>query len=109
MSEAKFTKGDWVIYPLEDDKEYIRIRGSVVGGRFKIADVRDLHLHHDEKQAWCKCEREESMANAHLIAAAPEMYEILEMLTSMPTYDAKCFLESEDSIVKLLAKARGEI
>lgn len=77
MSETKFTKGPWVIKPLEEDKEYIRIRGGVIGGRFKIANVTDLHLHHNDAK-WCKMEREESIANANLIAKAPDMYEMLE-------------------------------
>lgn len=76
MSEAKFTKGEWGILPIEDDKECIRIRGTVLGGRYKIANVTDLKHHHDDS-GWCKSERLESKANARLIIASPKMYEEL--------------------------------
>lgn len=39
---AKFTKGDWKICPIEKDREYIRIRGTRIGGLYKIANVIDL-------------------------------------------------------------------
>lgn len=55
---TKFTKGKWVVLPLEEDKEYIRIRGSVLGGRYKIADVIDLKFHHQPDKQWCMRERE---------------------------------------------------
>jgi len=73
---SEFTKGEWIILPEEDDKEYIRIRGTVLGGRYKIANVIDLKDHHDDSK-WCEIERKESMANARLIAAAPELYNML--------------------------------
>ena len=83
MSEAKFTKGPWVargktpsrIYGMQrKDKEVIvAATGSVIN---------------------------EAGANAHLIAAAPEMYEFLESLQLDVTNDYK-----RDEI---LAKARGE-
>ncbi|CAM0013761.1 hypothetical protein VPHK373_0076 [Vibrio phage K373] len=85
MSEAKFTKGPWVargktpsrIYGMQrKDKEVIvAATGSVIN---------------------------EAGANAHLIAAAPEMYELLEFISENP---------SETNVIeirKLLAKARGE-
>lgn len=81
MSETKFTKGEWAIQPPEDDKEYIRIRGSVLGGRFKIANVVNLKKHHDGL-LWRQREVEETIANANLIAAAPEMYAMLETALS---------------------------
>ncbi|AUR94931.1 hypothetical protein NVP1199A_65 [Vibrio phage 1.199.A._10N.286.55.C10] len=83
MSEDKFTKGPWVargktpsrIYGMQrKDKEVIvAATGSVIN---------------------------EAGANAHLIAAAPEMYEFLESLQLDVTNDYK-----RDEI---LAKARGE-
>ncbi|CAM0013893.1 hypothetical protein VPHK375_0077 [Vibrio phage K375] len=83
MSEAKFTKGPWVargktpsrIYGMQrKDKEVIvAATGSVIN---------------------------EAGANAHLIAAAPEMYEFLESLQLDVDNDYK-----RDEI---LAKARGE-
>ena len=83
MSEVKFTKGPWAargktpsrIYGMQrKDKEVIvAATGSVIN---------------------------EAGANAHLIAAAPEMYEFLESLQLDVTNDYK-----RDEI---LAKARGE-
>lgn len=102
MCKAKFTKGIWEVKPIEDDKEYIRIRGATIGGTFKIANVIDLKNHHDES-GWCKRERLESQANAHLIASAPKMYAMLE---EMADYD-EC-QRFKKQINQLLAKARGE-
>lgn len=34
-----YSKGPWEIKPEEVDKPYIRIRGTRLGGRFKIANV----------------------------------------------------------------------
>ena len=39
MSEARFTKGPWRTLPEEVDKSYVRVRGTVLGGRYKIANV----------------------------------------------------------------------
>jgi hypothetical protein len=106
MSEAKFTDGPWCIKEIEGDKEYIRVRGTRLGQKFKIANVIDLKTHHDESK-WCKADRAESLANAHLIAAAPEMYDYLDGL-----YQNLCSIgddsETVDEIRKLIAKARGE-
>jgi hypothetical protein len=65
------TPAPWAILPAEPDKPYIRIRGTRLGGRYKIANVVDEKFNcgstiiEDQEQA-------ESMANAQLIAAAPE-------------------------------------
>lgn len=114
----KFTEGPWSILPIEDDKEYIRIRGTVLGGRYKIADVHDLHFVASAEYAWVVAEREESKANAALIAAAPEMYDDIkrdiDWLKQMRSFFVigsdgfrACSLRIE-SKQKLLAKARGE-
>lgn len=68
----KFTSGPWAILPEEIDKDYIRIRGTQLGSRYKIANVitptyPDVH----------ERETEETRANARLIAAAPELLEML--------------------------------
>ena len=99
MSETKFTKGEWAILPIENDREYIRIRGVVLGGRYKIANVLDLKNHHNDAE-WCKIDRAVSMANAHLIAAAPKMYKFLDDLANGRGVDYP--------IEKLLSEARGE-
>ncbi|AZU97875.1 hypothetical protein [Vibrio phage LP.1] len=108
MSETKFTKGEWEIKPHEDDKEYIRIRGTVLGGKFKVANVIDLKEHHDNSE-WCKRERAESLANAHLIAAAPEIYAALDEFDAYASTDVD-YIGSpfQKQVRAALAKARGE-
>ncbi|QZI89583.1 hypothetical protein SIPHO076v1_p0050 [Vibrio phage PS34B.1] len=86
-NEAKFTQGPWIargstpsrIYGMQRaDKEVIvAATGSVL---------------------------ENSGANARLIAAAPEMYGMLETILEI----GKLSPHQEDIVSKLLAKARGE-
>lgn len=113
MSEAKFTKGEWAILPAEEDKEYLRIRGTFLGGRYKIANVIDLKDHHNGMN-WCARERAESMANASLIKTSPKMYEMLIKISktiNSGLYEielADAITEFGGDIENLLAKARGE-
>ena len=88
MSEAKFTGGEWGI----DD--YLGIDGSV---RVMFGNI--LISYHGHAT-------EEDVANAHLIAAAPEMY---KMLASLQVYNGSAgSVNLQISIDNLLAKARGE-
>jgi hypothetical protein len=105
MSEEKFTKGDWEIKAVEDDKEYIRIRGTSLGRRFKICNVLDAKNHHDGSN-WCKLEREEAMANAYLLKSAPKMYKLLMHLV---LHDCINDVSLDTEVHTLLAEARGEI
>lgn len=73
--KPKHTAGPWTVFPEECDKPYIRIRGTNLGYRFKIANVlTPVYAGVPE------CEAEETRANARLIAAAPELLEALEQL-----------------------------
>lgn len=73
MTKTKFTQGPWTIYPEEVDKPYIRIRGTRLGGRFKITNVvTPVYEGVHEREA------QETRANARLISKAPEMYALLE-------------------------------
>lgn len=92
MNEPKFTRGEW------------RIRGDEIG----IADSSDTQSYgmmnficHVDTYDFGK---EQSEANAHLIAAAPEMYELLEYIKQYHCCDSDLC----NSIIELLAKARGE-
>lgn len=67
----KHTKGPWEVLPREDGVDYIRVRGTQLGLRYKIANV------HDEQPS-CLPEGE-AQANATLIAASPELLEALEL------------------------------
>lgn len=80
MSEFKGTPGPWEIKPEEVDKDYIRIRGTLLGGRFKVANVLTPFYEGAHER-----EVKETRANAHLIAAAPELLEALEMLMVFTT------------------------
>jgi len=97
MSETKFTKGEW--FAIVDD-ECCFIDNCEKG---LIADL-------EESDAPC----DEAEANAHLIAAAPDMYEMLESLSElMPFLDEQTHPQIECDalkcdIDKLLEKARGE-
>lgn len=71
-----YSKGPWEIKPEEVDKPYIRIRGTRLGGRFKIANVL-LPIYEDVHPR----EADETRHNARLIAASPEMFELLLDIT----------------------------
>lgn len=65
---GKWTQGPWAVFAEEADKPYIRIRGTLLGRRFKVANVCAPEWDIDE-----------SRANARLIAAAPELAEALKL------------------------------
>ena len=73
-AQAGHTPGPWTLLPEEADKDYLRIRGTRLGGRYKVANVH--HIRYEGVHAVVR-ERDdaESMANARLIAAAPELLE----------------------------------
>lgn len=76
---GKHTQGPWTLLPEEADKDYLRIRGTRLGGRYKVANVH--HIRYEGAHAVVR-ERDdaETLANARLIAAAPELLEALEGL-----------------------------
>ena len=91
MSEDKFTPGPWSA----PDKG--KLRGAVVAKDGEmVCDPSGAGRHEDEAEA-----------NARLIAAAPEMYYILDIID---TYHALKGVNSrwERTISQLLKKARGE-
>lgn len=80
MKEFKGTPGPWEIKQEEVDRPYIRIRGTRLGGRFKVANVLSPDydgVHHREV--------DETRANARLIAAAPELLKALQLLMAEQT------------------------
>lgn len=106
MSEFKGTPGPWEIKPEEVDKCYIRIRGTKLGGRFKIANVlTPIYDGVNEREA------NETRNNARLIAAAPELLEALqlceEFMSLLPStgFDGLARIEGAR---KAIAKALGE-
>ena len=99
MSEAKFTKGEWIaFYPHE----------VLVSGHISVESESGRLISQVEVY---KSDIDEKTANAHLIAAAPEMYhklaEVEEYLDSIVGEHSYHRTMRED-ITELLAKARGE-
>jgi hypothetical protein len=74
---AKHTPGPWTTLPEECHKPYVRIRGTRLGGRYKVANVlTPIYEGVHERDA------EETRANARLIAAAPDLLAALQALIS---------------------------
>lgn len=92
MSESRFTKGDWSV------DEYIGIDESI---RVMVGNI--LISYHGHAT-------EEDVANAHLIAAAPEMYGVLQLICDVANGKTEFSLDEIDvlAVEELLAKARGE-
>lgn len=106
MSNSKHTPGPWTVLPEEADKDYLRIRGTRLGGRYKVANVH--HLRYEGVHAVVR-ERDdaESMANARLIAAAPELLEALvDVMFRHVQFDNKS--EYANKARAAIAKATGE-
>ena len=95
MTQSKFTRGEWGL-------EACRLTGALM-----VTPEEGMHTH----DSICLCFG--NKANAHLIAAAPEMYEMLDSMSAFrDSYSGdeliQYFLDNPDDIERLLAKARGE-
>jgi hypothetical protein len=73
MSEMNPTPGPWTVLPEEDDKDYIRIRGTKLGCRYKIANVH-MPKHWESHDVLRDREDAESRSNARLIAEAGTVF-----------------------------------
>lgn len=91
---GKHTPGPWQLKPEESDVGYVRIRGTRLGERYKIANV----LHSSAEYL----DIQETKANARLIAAAPDLLEALQ--------DAALWVDGDLKIKvrAAIAKATGE-
>ena len=99
MSEIKFTPGPWLI--AGESATFVYALGPE-GTNVFWCDVQAAGRE--------RASRDELIANAHLIAAAPELYEALE---SARTWVDECGAQAGlqailDEIDAALAKARGE-
>lgn len=96
MREAKFTKGPWTI----TESSWADYSWDINMGSHNAAATVVVRMEYDADNSF------ELEDNAHLIAAAPEMYEMLN--------DIAISMECEhgvdtNAIFALLAKARGEL
>ena len=100
--DTEFTKGEWLL--TEEPKSSGMC--STATGHF--------HIETDDVHKFIKIEnehREESKANAHLIAAAPDMYKLLSRLWELNCPQEYCTEDEYQALIEiedLLAKARGE-
>jgi len=99
MSETKFTPGPWIAAPMEGEPghcfaaQVVRTDGA---GRWIV----DINSDDGEEMA---------TANAHLIAAAPELYEALEPFEHLrPDSHCDSILALLPAVRAALAKARGK-
>ncbi len=104
MSGEKFTKGPWVVKPEEVDRDYIRVRGDMPGGRFKVANVlTPVYDGVSDREA------KETRANAALISAAPDLYSAVSLASRHAKRWPQHWNEADVAVLEsALAKARGE-
>lgn len=105
----KFTKGGWIadirvgccaVYPVDSRDGWEQ--GLCSDDRnIYYSTYKNVAMHPKE---WV--ESQEKIANAHLIAAAPEMYAALKLISDLSILDADKGLSS--LVDELLVKARGE-
>lgn len=108
MSEFKGTAGAWRLLPEEVDKPYIRVRGTLLGSRYKIANILTPVYENVHSR-----EADETRANANLIAAAPDLLEELQLtLGALREICFTCGASRPESTIRraeaAIAKALGE-
>lgn len=98
------TPGPWRLLPEECDRPYIRIRGTQLGCRYKIANALTVIYEGVHER-----EANETRANARLIAAAPELLAALSGLVEAADVTApgyECSLDDRLAAArKVIAKA----
>ena len=102
MSEARFTKGPWLTRQGLDEDEIEVYPAAKAPHGLQKAEIATVKDYHDDYEA-----------NAHLIAAAPELYEAVEWLEVYAKVQIERFPMSQDSegwnkVLSSLAKARGK-
>ena len=107
MSNEKWTPGPWKVTHEAGDF-YENVGVSMDSHQKNPNHFRTAHLWHSE----CEDDCEETVANARLIAAAPELYESLDkLLHQLSINDDEGLFEHADMVIDaraVLAKARGE-
>lgn len=106
MAETKFTPGPWAYRPREFD-DWGLVRGGPDG--FPVAQARAGRMMIDgEDNEHRRKGTDPYGANAHLIAAAPDLFKALEDM--LPAFVANFTYDDERAVraFAALAKARGE-
>ena len=101
MSERKWTKGPWVTEPENYDGD-----GGVlvrVGGDYPRNCIANAWRQQSAMEV-----DDEGQANAHLIAAAPDLYEALEMVNLWFEGSDMDLAKVLKPVKAALSKARGE-
>lgn len=96
---TKWTKGPWVVHAITNGRGVAHSVGrTAVGPEYTVAKV-----------TYIQTKPEIVRANAHLIAAAPELYEALSHFEDMEG-EKSIYMSQEwlREINAILAKARGE-
>lgn len=91
------TPGPWQVLPEEMGKNYLRVRGTVLGLRYKIADVRN-----PDYEGVTEKDAQMTRANARLIAAAPEMLSILQAML-VPNADVREVYARIEAVMERIA------
>jgi hypothetical protein len=68
MSNTKFTKGPWLVKQMEDVNSVYDVHYNLPASEYSVASIVLYN--------------QDNAANADLIATAPDMYEMIEQLTS---------------------------
>ena len=95
MSDTKFTKGEWFI---ENNFCTLDVSSKVNGIVCSVECSYQLSEQLIDPT-------DEEQANAHLIAAAPDMYAMLDLLVKQDVIND---VSLEREVIQLLSKARGE-
>lgn len=113
MSKEKFTQGEWKAHLgiMEPTFVHIGKEDDYVDGETPVI----CELHHGIKKrrpdsVGFDFDHSEIRANAHLIAAAPEMYALLSIILSPTAMMSQQFRDERlrTAIENVLKKARGE-
>jgi hypothetical protein len=101
------TKAPWQVLPQETDIPYLRVRGTVPGRRYKIANVHIPETDEFYTKQMIAWGLEESIANANLIAAAPELLEALKEMVNSYELEASPENPALLQAKAIIAKAEG--
>ena len=104
--KTEHTQGPWQVMPEEEGVPYIRIRGTVLGGRYKVANVH-METYEGAGEVWNEKAKRESRANARLICSAPEMLAALGDCLGNINPERGYADELEATIRAAIAKATG--